>query len=54
MYNDCLDSLKEQDWKRIRFAMEERMPEIKDWKEDVFRDYCSAIVRSGFKKEKLN
>ena len=54
MYNECLDSLKEQDWKRIRMAMEERLPEIKNWKEDLFRNYCSAVVRSGFKKEKLN
>ena len=54
MYNDYLDSMKEQDWKRVRFAMEERLPEIKTWPEKVFRMYCTAIVRSGFKKEKLN
>jgi hypothetical protein len=54
MYNDYLDSMQDGDWKRIRTSIEERYPETKTWPEKMFRMYCSAVVRSGFRKEGLN
>jgi hypothetical protein len=54
MYNDYLESMQDIDWKRIRASIEERYPETKTWPEKMFRMYCSAVVRSGFRKEGLN
>ena len=54
MYNDYLESMKDDDWKRIRASIEERYPETITWPEKMFRMYCSAVVRSGFRKEGLN
>ena len=53
-YNDLLKRLTDDDWKDIRKKMEEKLPETKYWPEDMFRQYSSAIVRSGFRKEGLN
>ena len=49
-----LESMQDIDWKRIRASIEERYPETKTWPEKMFRMYCSAVVRSGFRKEGLN
>ena len=54
MYNDYLESMKDEDWKNIRAKIEERYPETITWPEKMFRMYCSAVVRSGFRKEGLN
>jgi len=54
MYDDYLDSMKDDDWKKIRAQIEERYPETITWPEKMFRMYCSAVVRSGFRKEGLN
>lgn len=54
MYNDYLESMQDIDWKRIRASIEERYPETITWPEKMFRMYCSAVVRSGFRKEGLN
>jgi len=54
MYNDYLESMKDEDWKSIRAKIEERYPETITWPEKMFRMYCSAVVRSGFRKEGLN
>ena len=53
-YNDLLKRLTDDDWKDIRKKMEEKLPETKNWPEDMFRQYSSAVVRSGFRKEGLN
>jgi hypothetical protein len=53
-YNEMLNSFNDEDWKNIRRRMEEKLPETKLWTEDLFRKYCSAVVRSGFRKEGLN
>ena len=54
MYNEYLDSMQDGDWKSIRAKIEERYPETKTWPEKMFRMYCTAVVRSGFRKEGLN
>ena len=54
MYNDYLDKMNDADWKNIRTKIEERYPETITWPEKMFRMYCSAVVRSGFRKEGLN
>ena len=46
--------MNDADWKDIRKKMEEKLPETKNWPDDLFRNYCSAVVRSGFRKEGLN
>ena len=53
-YNRLLETMNDADWKDIRKKMEEKLPETKLWTEDLFRKYCSAVVRSGFRKEGLN
>ena len=53
-YNRLLETMNDADWKDIRKRMEERLPETKNWPDDLFRNYCSAVVRSGFRKEGLN
>jgi len=54
VYNRFLESMTEEDWKNIRVKMEEKMPEIISWEEELFRTYASSIVRSGFRKGGLN
>jgi len=54
MYDDYLDKMNDADWKDIRTKIEERYPETITWPEKMFRMYCSAVVRSGFRKEGLN
>ena len=54
MYNKYLDNMNDADWKKIRAQIEERYPETITWPEKMFRMYCSAVVRSGFRKEGLN
>ena len=54
MYDEYLDSMQDGDWKSIRAKIEARYPETKTWPEKMFRMYCSAVVRSGFRKEGLN
>ena len=54
MYNEYLENMKDEDWKNIRAKIEERYPETITWPEKMFRMYCSAVVRSGFRKEGLN
>ena len=54
MYDDYLDNMNDADWKNIRTKIEERYPETITWPEKMFRMYCSAVVRSGFRKEGLN
>jgi hypothetical protein len=53
-YNEMLDSFNDEDWKNIRRRMEEKLPETKLWSEKLFRNYTTAVVRSGFRKEGLN
>ena len=53
-YNRLLETMNDADWKDIRKKMEEKLPETKNWPDDLFRKYCSAVVRSGFRKEGLN
>ena len=53
-YNELLERMNDDDWKDIRRRMEERLPETKLWSEDLFRNYASAVVRSGFRKKGLN
>ena len=53
-YNEMLDSFNDKDWKNIRRRMEEKLPETKLWSENLFRSYCTTVVRSGFRKEGLN
>jgi hypothetical protein len=53
-YNEMLDSFNDEDWKNIRRRMEEKLPETKLWSENLFRSYCTTVVRSGFRKEGLN
>ena len=50
-YNELLDSFNDEDWKDIRKKMEEKLPETKLWSEKLFRNYTTAVVRSGFRKE---
>jgi hypothetical protein len=54
MYDEYLDKMNDADWKNIRTKIEERYPETITWPEKMFRMYCSAVVRSGFRKEGLN
>ena len=54
MYDDYLDKMNDADWKDIRTKIEERYPETITWPEKMFRMYCSAVVKSGFRKEGLN
>jgi hypothetical protein len=53
-YNRLLETMNDADWKDIRKKMEEKLPETKLWSENLFRNYCAAVVRSGFRKEGLN
>ena len=53
-YNRLLETMNDADWKDIRKKMEEKLPETKLWSENLFRNYCSAVVRSGFRMEGLN
>jgi len=53
-YNRFLDTMSEDDWKRIRGHMEEKMPEVKEWKEEIFRAYSRRVVESGFRGGRLN
>lgn len=53
-YNKLLETMTDADWKDIRKKMEEKLPETKYWSEDMFRQYSSAVVKSGFRKEGLN
>ena len=53
-YNRLLETMNDADWKDIRKKMEEKLPETKLWSEDLFRNFASAVVRSGFRKEGLN
>jgi len=53
-YNELLEKLTDADWKDIRKMVEEKLPEVKNWPDIIFRQYSSAVVRSGFRKEGLN
>jgi hypothetical protein len=53
-YNDLLENLTNDDWNDIRKMVEEKLPEVKNWPDIIFRQYSSAVVRSGFRKEGLN
>jgi hypothetical protein len=53
-YNRLLETMNDADWKDIRKKMEEKLPETKNWPDQLFRSYCAAVVRSGFRKEGLN
>ena len=53
-YNRLLETMNDADWKDIRKKMEEKLPETKLWSENLFRNYCAAVVRSGFRNEGLN
>ena len=53
-YNKLLETMTDADWKDIRKKMEKKLPETKYWSEDMFRQYSSAVVKSGFRKEGLN
>jgi hypothetical protein len=53
-YNQFLATMSEEDWKMIRVKMEEKIPEIKKWNEEVFRTYSERVVTSEFRKEGLN
>jgi hypothetical protein len=46
--------MNDADWKDIRRRMGEKLPETKLWSENLFRSYCTTVVRSGFRKEGLN
>jgi len=52
-YNEMLDSFNDEDWKNIRRRMEREVTRNKLWTEDLFRKYCSAVVRSGFQKGRV-
>jgi hypothetical protein len=53
-YNELLEKLTDADWKDIRKMVEEKLPQVKNWPDIIFRQYSSAVVRSGFRKEGLN
>ena len=53
-YKKFVETMTEEDWKRIRVKMEEKMPEVKKWNEDIFRAYSIRVVTSGFRKGSLN
>ena len=53
-YNRFLENMSDDDWKLIRGKMEEKMPEITEWKEEIFRAYSRRVVTSGFRKGSLN
>jgi hypothetical protein len=53
-YNRLLETMNDADWKDIRRRMGEKLPETKNWPDQLFRNYCAAVVRSGFRKEGLN
>ena len=53
-YNRLLETMNDANWKDIRKKMEEKLPETKLWSENLFRNYCAAVVKSGFRKEGLN
>ena len=53
-YNELLEKLTDADWKDIRKMVEEKLPEVKNWPDIIFRQYSSAVVRSGFRKGGLN
>ena len=53
-YNKMIDSFEEQDWINIRKKLEEVLPEVKLWSDDLFKDYTTSVVRSGFSRKGLN
>ena len=53
-YIRLLETMNDADWKDIRKRMAERLPETQDWPDDLFKSYCAAVVRSGFRKEGFN
>jgi hypothetical protein len=52
-YNGLLE-LNDEDWKNIRRRMEEKLPETKLWSENLFRSYCTTVVRSRLIERKDN
>ena len=53
-YEEFVKTMSDENWKLIRTKMEERMPEVKKWDEDLFRSYSLRVVTAGFRKEGLN
>ena len=53
-YTQFVKTMSDENWKLIRTKMEERMPEVKKWDEDLFRSYSLRVVTAGFRKEGLN
>jgi hypothetical protein len=50
-YNEMLDSFNDEDWKNIRRRMEEKLPETKLWTENLFRSYCTTVVRWALERK---
>ena len=53
-YNQTLDSMNEEDWKNLKGMMEKKLPMVKDWEDSFFKNYSTALVRSGFRRNGLN
>ena len=53
-YTQFVKTMSDENWKLIRTKMEERMPEVKKWDEDLFRSYSLRVVTAGSRKEDLN
>jgi|GEM_PF-2379458 len=53
-YEEFVKTMSDENWKLIRTKMEERIPSIKKWDEDLFRSYSLRVVTSGSRKEDLN
>tara|TARA_R110000787_G_scaffold207701_1_gene317771 strand:+ start:6 stop:188 length:183 start_codon:yes stop_codon:yes gene_type:complete len=53
-YKLFIETMNDDDWKRIRVNMEKKIPKIKKWDEELFRAYSTRVVTSEFRKEGLN